>query len=66
MEYIYRFIEYINESNILSVVLVILAVVYLVYLHMKKEEDENYLGLKLIGFYLLGYLHLISILVVIL
>ena len=41
MEYIYRFIEYINESNILSVVLLILAVVYLVYLHMKKEEDEK-------------------------
>ena len=54
MEYIYKFIEYINESNILSVVLVILAVVYLVYLTMKKEEDENYLGLKLIGIYLLG------------
>ncbi len=54
MEYIYKFIEYINESNILSIGLIGLVVAYLIYLYMKKGEVENYLGLKLIGFYLLG------------
>lgn len=54
MESIYKFIEYINESNILSMGLLIFAILYLIYLYNKKEEIENYLGLKLIGFYLLG------------
>ena len=54
MESIYKFIEYINESNILSMGLLIFALLYLIYLYNKKEEIENYLGLKLIGFYLLG------------
>ncbi len=54
MESIYKFIEYINESSILSIGLLIFAILYLIYLYNKKEEIENYLGLKLIGFYLLG------------
>lgn len=54
MEYIFRFIEYINESNILSGVLLIFAIGYLIYLYSKKEETEQYLGLKLAGFYILG------------
>ena len=54
MEYIYKFIEYINESNILSIGLIGIIIAYLIYLYMKKGEVENYLGLKLIGFYLLG------------
>ena len=55
MEYIYKFIEYINESNLLKIGLLIFVILYLVYLYVKKyEEKENYLGLKLIGFYLLG------------
>lgn len=54
MEYIYKFIEYINEKNILSIGLLVLVIFFLVYLYTNKEEVENYLGLKLIGFYLLG------------
>ena len=55
MEYIYKFIEYINESNLLKIGLLIFVILYLVYLYVKKcEEKENYLGVKLIGFYLLG------------
>ena len=54
MEYIYKSVEYINESNILSMGLLILVVFYLIHLYIKKEEAEKYLGLKLIGFYLLG------------
>lgn len=54
MEYIFRFIEYINESNILSRGLLIFAIGYLIYLYSKKEEVEQYLGLKLAGFYILG------------
>ena len=54
MEYIYKFIEYINENNLLSIGLLIFAIFFLVYLYTNKEEAENYLGLKLVGFYLLG------------
>lgn len=55
MEYIYKFIEYINESNLLSIAIFICIIVYLAYLYVKEyEQDESYLGLKLIGFYLLG------------
>lgn len=55
MEYIYKFIEYINESDLLKIGLLVFVILYLVYLYVKKyEEKENYLGLKLIGFYLLG------------
>lgn len=55
MEYIYKFIEYINESNLLKIGLLIFVILYLVYLYVKKcEEKENYLEVKLIGFYLLG------------
>ena len=54
MEYTYKFIEYINENNILSICLLIFVMFFLVHLYNNKEEVENYLGLKLIGFYLLG------------
>ncbi|WP_343346634.1 hypothetical protein [Terrisporobacter petrolearius] len=54
MEYIYKFIEYIYENNLLSIVLLVFAIFFLVYLYNNKEETENYLGLKLAGFYLLG------------
>lgn len=55
MEYIYKFIEYINETNLLNIGILVFIIFYLIYLYAKKyEEKENYLGLKLIGFYLLG------------
>lgn len=54
MEYIYKFIEYINENSILSIGLLIFVIFFLVYLYTNKEETENYLGLKLVGIYLLG------------
>lgn len=54
MEYIFRFIEYINESNILSWGLLIFVIGYLTHLYSKKEETEQYLGWKLAGFYILG------------
>lgn len=54
MEYIYKFIEYIYENNLLSIVLLVFTIFSLVYLYNNKEEVENYLGLKLVGFYLLG------------
>ncbi|WP_419725503.1 hypothetical protein [Terrisporobacter petrolearius] len=54
MEYIYKFIEYIYENNLLSIVLLVFAIIFLVYLYNNKEEAENYLGLKLTGIYLLG------------
>lgn len=54
MEYIFKFIEYINENDILNWGLLIFAIGYLIYLHSKKEEPEEYLGMKLVGFYLLG------------
>lgn len=54
MEYIFRFIEYINESNIISWGLLIFVIAYLTYLYSKKEEIEQYLCWKLAGFYILG------------
>ncbi len=54
MEHIFRFIEYINESNIISLGLLIFVIGYLIYLYSKKEDDELYLGYKLFGFYILG------------
>lgn len=54
MEYVFRLIEYVNESNIISLGLLIFAIGYLIYLYSKKEEDELYLGYKLFGFYILG------------
>ena len=54
MKYIFKFIEYINETNILSLATLILTIGYLRYLYNKKEEVEEYLGFKLVGFYMLG------------
>lgn len=54
MKYIFKFIEYINETNILSLATLILIISYLRYLYNKKEEVEEYLGFKLVGFYILG------------
>jgi len=54
MKYIFKFIEYINETNILSWSTLILIISYLIYLYNKKEEVEKYLIFKLIGFYILG------------
>lgn len=54
MEYTYKLIEYINENNLLSIGLLIFVIFSLVYLYNNKEEVENYLALKLVGFYLLG------------
>ena len=54
MKYIFKFIEYINETNILSLATLILIIGYLRYLYNKKEEVEEYLGFKLVGFYILG------------
>jgi len=54
MKYIFKFIEYINETDILSYATLILIISYLIYLYNKKEEVEQYLGFKLIGFYMLG------------
>ena len=46
MKYIFKFIEYINETNILSLATLILIISYLRYLYNKKEEVEEYLGFK--------------------
>lgn len=54
MEYIYRFIEFINESNLFSIGTLLFTIVYLMRLYTKKENEENYLPLKIIGFYFLG------------
>ena len=54
MKYIFKLIEYINETNILSLATLILTIGYLRYLYNKKEEVEEYLGFKLVGFYILG------------
>ena len=54
MKYIFKFIEYINETDILNFGLLIFVIGYLINLHSKKEEAEDYLGLKLTIFYLLG------------
>lgn len=54
MKYIFKFIEYINETNILSLATLILIIGYLRYLYNKKEEVEEYLGFKLVGFHMLG------------
>ena len=54
MKYIFKFIEYINETNILSLATLILTIGYLRYLYNKKEEVEEYLGFKLVGFHMLG------------
>lgn len=54
MKYIFKFIEYINETNILSLATLILIISYLRYLYNKKEEVEEYLGFKLVGFHMLG------------
>ena len=54
MKYIFKLIEYINETNILSLATLILIINYLRYLYNKKEEVEEYLGFKLVGFYILG------------
>ena len=48
MKYIFKLIEYINETNILSLATLILTIGYLRYLYNKKEEVEEYLGFKLI------------------
>ena len=42
MKYIFKFIEYINETNILSLATLILIIGYLRYLYNKKEEVEEY------------------------
>ena len=42
MKYIFKFIEYINETNILSLATLILIISYLRYLYNKKEEVEEY------------------------
>ena len=54
MESIFKFIEYINETNILSWGMFVFIIWYLINLYNKKEEVEKYLGFKLIGFYILG------------
>ena len=41
MKYIFKFIEYINETNILSLATLILTIGYLRYLYNKKEEVEE-------------------------
>ena len=51
MEYIYKIIECINENNLLSMGLFIFAIGFLIHLYTKKEEEENYIEFKLIGFY---------------
>lgn len=55
MEYIYRFIEFINEYSLFSMVTFAFIIGYLIMLYSKRtEEEDNYLILKLIGFYFLG------------
>ena len=54
MEYIFKCIEYINETNILSLATLIFIIGYLIHIYNKKEEVEEYLGFKLVGFYMLG------------
>ena len=49
MKYIFKLIEYINETNILSLATLILTIGYLRYLYNKKEEVEEYLGFKLVS-----------------
>ena len=41
MEYIFKFIEYINENDILNWGLLIFAIGYLIYLHSKKKNLKN-------------------------
>ena len=41
MKYIFKFIEYINETNILSLATLILIIGYLRYLYNKKKKLKN-------------------------
>ena len=54
MNNIFKFLEYINESSILNILTILLIAGYLIYIYSKKETEEKYLVLKIIGFYLLG------------
>ncbi|WP_092924746.1 hypothetical protein [Romboutsia hominis] len=56
MEYIYRFIEFAEESGMVDLIFGGAIVSYLIYIYYKKEENEKYLALKLVGFFLLGLL----------
>lgn len=54
MKNLFNFIGYINESNLFSILTLAIAVCFLVMIYVKKEDDESYLGLKMLGYYFLG------------
>lgn len=54
MNYILNFMEYTMESGIIALCNLMIIIVGLIYIYSKREEDENNLGWKIIGFYLLG------------
>ncbi|WP_195939651.1 hypothetical protein [Romboutsia sp. 1001713B170131_170501_G6] len=54
MEYIYKFIEFAEESGMINLIFGGAIVAYLIHIYYKKEENEKYLALKLVGFFILG------------
>ena len=54
MEYIYKFIEFAEESGMINLIFWGAIIAYLIHIYYKKEENEKYLALKLVGFFILG------------
>ncbi|MDB8804377.1 hypothetical protein [Romboutsia sp. 1001216sp1] len=54
MEYIYKFIEFAEESGMINLIFWGATIAYLIHIYYKKEESEKYLPLKLVGFFILG------------
>ena len=56
MKYIFKFIEYINETNILSLATLILIIGYLRYLYNKKESNSIWIYYTLLRGNKLNYI----------